>query len=140
MKRIKLTASRWHQKVEDGYIHRRAGEVIEVPDRDADRLIRANAAVASRAKLTDPDEAKTEAPDPNPEPAPTVVPEATDPEPVEAEDVVIVEATDAEAPEVVEKPAATDSTDAWRAYAISQGMTEDEANNLNRTELRKHYS
>lgn len=154
MKRIKLTAHRWHQKVEDGYIHRRAGDVIEVPDKDADRLIRVGAAVASRAKLTDPDEATADA-------AASLAEDKASaakaiPHFVEIEDGNVIDdavadgvsdeaedTTDGEPdiePSDVDKPKATDSTDVWRAYAIAQGMDEDEANNLNRTELRKHYS
>jgi hypothetical protein len=38
-----------------------------------------------------------------------------------------------------EKPARSGSTGEWRAYAISQGLPEDEANSLSRDELRDRY-
>jgi hypothetical protein len=39
----------------------------------------------------------------------------------------------------VERPADTDSTKVWQAYAVSQGMTEDEAKKLNRGQLIERY-
>lgn len=39
----------------------------------------------------------------------------------------------------VERPAETDSTKAWQAYAVSQGLTEDEVKKLNRGQLIERF-
>ncbi|GAA4059807.1 hypothetical protein [Actinomadura miaoliensis] len=44
-----------------------------------------------------------------------------------------------QAPATVERPARNASTDAWRAYAIAQGMTSDEAAAHTRDELVALY-
>lgn len=44
-----------------------------------------------------------------------------------------------EPPAVVEKPARNGSKAAWRAYAVSQGMSEDDADAKNRDELADFY-
>ena len=137
MKRIKITASRWHQRTPEGYIQRSAGDVIEVEDREAERLINAGAATPSRAKLTDPEAAGGD------EPATEQTPDTDDEAPVsEIVDEILAADTEpsTEPSTDLAKPKATDTTDMWVAYAISQGMPEDEAKALNRTELRKHYS
>jgi hypothetical protein len=56
----------------------------------------------------------------------TVVPDPTD----------TTSSTDAD---LVEQPAGNASVEAWRAYALTQGATEDEVADLSRNELRDQY-
>lgn len=44
-----------------------------------------------------------------------------------------------EQPEDVEQPAGNASHDEWAAYAIAQGMSEEEAEGLSRNELRARF-
>jgi hypothetical protein len=41
--------------------------------------------------------------------------------------------------DLVEQPAGNASVEAWRAYALTQGATEDEVADLSRNELRDQY-
>jgi hypothetical protein len=48
-------------------------------------------------------------------------------------------ADEAAAADVVEQPAGNESADQWRAYALTQGATEDEVAGMSRNELRDKY-
>lgn len=120
---IEITAKMWAQRQQDGSrILRYTGDVLDASDADAKRLISVNAAKAVRKKINVADQKGNDAPPTDPPADPPVVITADDEDPVVT-------------PPVVDKPRKTATEDQWRAYAVTRGMSEEEAQSKDRAEL-----
>ena len=127
MPRIEITAKLWPQIIDGDRFERRFGDVVEVSEADAARLIKAGAAKPSKRKVSVSDQ-KDAADAPTPEPAPTA-PEADTP--AEKPGTLLT-------PEQIdmEMPANSAKTELWQEYAIAAGMAEDVARSMKREDIR----
>ncbi|AKF27005.1 hypothetical protein YH66_05255 [[Brevibacterium] flavum] len=133
---IEITAKMWAQRQEDGSrILRYAGDVLNASDADAKRLIAVNAAKSVRKKVNVADQ-KVETPSTDDVSAPAAN-QSTDPD--ESSDEPGKQTTNQDSDEV-KKPRKTANDDEWRAYAIHQGMPEEEALEKDRAELIALYA
>ncbi|MEJ6013812.1 hypothetical protein WG936_08185 [Corynebacterium sp. H127] len=131
MPRIEITAAEWTQVTDEGRFIRRTGDVCTVSDAEAKRLVGCGAAKETRRKITVEDQKQTK--------PPATEDTETDPigeEVADEEAAATVETEDNEVP----KPAATATEAKWQEYAISQGMSADEAESMSRDELRAFFA
>ena len=112
MPKVKITVAAWGQPGKGGRTTRRKGEVVDVTDEQAKRLIKIGAAKNVRETKAQPAAAK-------------------DTQPESPKD---------QAPATPEKPKPTATKGTWAAYAVSQGMDAQEADALTRDELAAHYA
>ena len=130
MPRIEITAKLWPQIIDGDRFERRFGDVVEVSDADAARLITAGAAKPSKRKVSVSDQ-KAAADAPTPEPAPPA-PEADTPAEKPAATGTLLTPEQIE----MEMPANSAKTELWQEYAIAAGMDEDVARSMKREDIR----
>lgn len=127
MPKIKLTAYSWGQPGKNGRNLRRRGDVVDVTEEQAARLVKLGAATRVKEKANKPAESKA----PHNEPS---IPTENDELPVDGHST---EVKDSSGEIAKPKPTATKPT--WIKYAIQEGMDGEELEQLTRDEIAAKF-
>lgn len=130
MPKIKLTAYSWGQPGKTGRNLRRRGDVVEVTEEQAARLVKIGAATRIKEKVTKPADPKQDA---NQGKEATKSPEEKDSQNVEDT------GDDAKDSEPIPQPKPTATKPTWIKYAVQQGSDAEELEPLTRDEIAAKF-
>lgn len=137
MPKIKLTAYSWGQPGKTGRNLRRRGDVVEVTEEQAARLVKISAATRVKEKAAKPAEPKT--PENDPKQAENQTSEDTkSPEEKGAQSVEDT-GDDAKDSEPIPQPKPTATKPTWIKYAVQQGLDAEELEPLTRDEIAAKF-
>lgn len=127
MPKIKLTAYSWGQPGKNGRNLRRRGDVVDVTEEQAARLVKLGAATRVKEKANKPAESKASHNEPS-------IPTENDELAVDGHSTEAKDST-----EEIAKPRPTATKPTWIKYAIQEGMDGEELEQLTRDEIAAKF-